>query len=94
MDALNVTKIVCSSLSVIAGAFSCFYWLRSANAEVLLSDAEGTDDMTYEINGRDVAMVGTARKQSRLSAHAAVLAAIATSLQILSTGIDAWKTLG
>jgi hypothetical protein len=81
MDALEVCKAVCSVMSVLAGLVSCFYWLKSAQAEVPFSEAEGTDDMGYELNGHYIAIVATSRKQSRLSARGAIFSAAALIFQ-------------
>lgn len=94
MKKLDVVKLGCNSVSVIAGGVSCFFWMKSAKAKVFLDEIpEGTDDIGFEEGDRHVAVVGTGKKQSGYSALGATFAAIATFFQIVSNGIDIWGQL-
>ena len=89
MDTLGIVKVLFGSAAAIFGVASCVLWFASTRAEVLFSDApSGNTALTYHVDGREIELVSSMMKQSRISAWAASCAAIAALMQVFLTLIQ------
>lgn len=92
MDYVILGKSVCALASFASGCASCMYWYKSSRAEATESEAH-IDDLMYEIDGRYVPIVATAKKQGALSAKGALFAAIALFFQLIPAAHEAWLSI-
>ncbi|MCH5548247.1 hypothetical protein L6227_02910 [Pseudomonas syringae pv. syringae] len=89
MVVLGVIKILCGSAAAIFGLVSCLLWFKSTRAEVLLSDApKGNTALSYHVDNREIELISSMAKQSKISASAAICAAIAAFMQVILTVIQ------
>lgn len=92
MDTLGIVKVLCGSAAAIFGLASCVLWFASTRAEVLFSDApSGNTALSYHVDDREIELVSSTMKQSRISARAAICAAIAALMQVVLTVIQVWE---
>ncbi|WP_415755538.1 hypothetical protein [Pseudomonas leptonychotis] len=84
MALMGVVKLGLGVIAASFGVLSCVLWWLSAKAEVLDGDVPADQDGEFVVThrGREVAVIASARKQSRLSAMAAVAASLAALAQV------------
>ncbi|MGG5223470.1 hypothetical protein [Pseudomonas syringae pv. coryli] len=89
MVVLGVIKILCGSAAAVFGLVSCVLWFASTKADVLLSDApRGNTALSYHVDNREIDLISSTVKQSKISASAAICAAIAAFMQVVLTVIQ------
>jgi hypothetical protein len=93
MDLMSGVKLALGVTAAVFGVASCVLWWISADVEVLEPDVPKDQDGEFFVNhkGRQVAVVASARKQSRISGRAAICASIAALAQVVLVVIPAFE---